>query len=385
MALVSADKIIGIRMKLKVIEFIKDLGFGGAEKIVTDICMFLDKSKFEPVVVVMFDRPDTYNSELLTNNGVRIIPIYKKTDKITYLFNELGGKKFFISWKLKQIIKSEKPDVIHAHLYMLPFLSSVSTQLNGIRLFYTCHGEPSRYFSGKHEKDGCIAKKLIDQHHMRIIGLNREMVDFINKKFNVNNSIMIRNAIDFKRFEISEDRDDLRAQFGFKKNDFVVGNVGRFNEIKNHKFLIEIFKNLHKKNTNARLLLIGNGVTFEDTKKQTLKLGLSDYVVFAGRRTDIPQMLACMDVFCFPSKSEGLGIALVEAQKMNLRIVMSDRVPEDVVLTDKVCILSLDDSIDKWANAILSDTSNISPQGNLDDWDLNREITRLEMIYKNNS
>ena len=193
---------------------------------------------------------------------------------------------------------------------------------------------------------------------------------------------MIRNAIDFKRFEKSEDRDDLRVQFGFKKNDFVVGNVGRFNEIKNHKFLIEIFKNVHEKNANAKLLLIGNGTTFEDIKKQVLKLGLSNYVVFAGRRTDIPQMLACMDVFCFPSKSEGLGIALVEAQKMNLRIVMSDRVPEDVVLTDKVSILSLDDSVDKWVDAILSSTSNISPQGNLDDWDLNREIIRLELLYE---
>ena len=372
-------------MKLKVIEFIKDLGFGGAEKIVTDICMFLDKSKFEPVVVVMFDRPDTYNSKLLVRNGVRIIPIYKNTNKITYLFNELGGKNFYIPWRLKQIIKLEKPDVIHAHLYMLPFLNSVSRQLNGIRLFYTCHGEANRYFSGKHEKDGRIAKKLIDQHDMRIIGLNKEMVDFINKKFNVNNSIMIRNAIDFKRFEISEDRDDLGAQFGFKKSDFVVGNVGRFNEIKNHKFLIEIFKNLHEKNTNTRLLLIGNGVTFEDTKKQVLELGLFDYVVFAGRRTDIPQMLACMDVFCFPSKSEGLGIVLVEAQKMNLRIVMSDRVPKDVILTDKVCILSLDDSVDKWANAILFGKKNIDPKGRLEDWDFNKEIKRLESLYFDNN
>ena len=131
--------------------------------------------------------------------------------------------------------------------------------------------------------------------------------------------------------------------------------------------------------------MIGNGVTFEDTKKQVLELGLFDYVVFAGRRTDIPQMLACMDVFCFPSKSEGLGIVLVEAQKMNLRIVMSDRVPKDVILTDKVCILSLDDSVDKWANAILFGKKNIDPKGRLEDWDFNKEIKRLESLYFDNN
>ena len=86
MALVSADKIIGIRMKLKVIEFIKDLGFGGAEKIVTDICMFLDKSKFEPVVVVMFDRPDTYNSALFL--------FTKKQTKLRTCLMNLAEKSF---------------------------------------------------------------------------------------------------------------------------------------------------------------------------------------------------------------------------------------------------------------------------------------------------
>ena len=118
-------------MKSKVIEFIKDLGNGGAEKIVTDTCLFLDKDKFEPIVVVLFDLPEKPNSKKLRENGVKIIPIYRKANKLTYFFNEIIGKRVYVQSKLKKIIRQEKPSVIHTHMLLLPFLDDIISDLKG--------------------------------------------------------------------------------------------------------------------------------------------------------------------------------------------------------------------------------------------------------------
>ena len=127
--------------------------------------------------------------------------------------------------------------------------------------------------------------------------------------------------------------------------------------------------------------MVGNGETFDEIRKKVAELGLNDFVIFAGQRTDIPRLLACMDVFCFPSKTEGLSVALVEAQVMGLRIVMSNRFSTDVVLSDRVYILRLEDPVQKWAEAVLNNESNILPQGVLSDWDMNKEIKRVEALY----
>ena len=359
-------------MKSKVIEFIKDLGNGGAEKIVTDTCLFLDKDKFEPIVVVLFDLPEKPNSKKLRENGVKIIPIYRKANKLTYFFNEIIGKRIY---------RQEKPSVIHTHMLLLPFLDDIISDLKGIRLFYTCHGAVDRYFSGKHEANAIAAQDLIKTCHMRLIGLNKEMVEILNKRFNVDNTFFIRNAVDFSRFCLSESKSSLRAELGIKESDFVVGHVGRFSSVKNHSFLIDVFEKVHEKNKNAKLLLVGNGETFDEIRKKVAELGLNDFVIFAGQRTDIPRLLACMDVFCFPSKTEGLSVALVEAQVMGLRIVMSNRFSTDVVLSDRVYILRLEDPVQKWAEVVLNNESNILPQGVLSDWDMNKEIKRVEALY----
>lgn len=368
-------------MKSKVIEFIKDLGNGGAEKIVTDTCLFLDKNKFEPIVVVLFDLPEKPNSKKLRANGVKVIPIYRKANKLTYFFNEIIGKRVYVQSKFKKIIRQEKPSVIHTHMLLLPFLDDIISELKGIRLFYTCHGAVDRYFFGKHEANAIAAQDLIKKCQMRLIGLNKEMVEILNKRFNVDNTFFIRNAVDFNRFCLSESKSSLRAELGIKESDFVVGHVGRFSSVKNHSFLIDVFEKVHEKNINARLLLVGNGETFDEIRKKVAELGLNDFVIFAGQRTDIPRLLACMDVFCFPSKTEGLSVALVEAQVMGLRIVMSNRFSTDVVLSDRVYILRLEDPVQKWAEAVLNNESNILPQGVLSDWDMNKEIKRVEALY----
>ena len=118
---------------------------------------------------------------------------------------------------------------------------------------------------------------------------------------------VINNAIDLKKFEFNEKtREDLRKELGIKEDTLIIGHVGRFMKQKNHEFLIEVFKELIKKNDNSILMLIGQGPLLNDMKQKVRDLKIEDKVKFIGQVTDVEKYYNIMDVFLFPSIYEGL-------------------------------------------------------------------------------
>ena len=118
---------------------------------------------------------------------------------------------------------------------------------------------------------------------------------------------VINNAIDLKKFEFNEKiREDLRKEFGIKKDTIVIGHIGRFMKQKNHDFLIDVFNELIKKDENSILILIGQGPLLNDMKQKVRDLKIEDKVKFIGQVTDVEKYYNIMDVFLFPSIYEGL-------------------------------------------------------------------------------
>ena len=146
-------------------------------------------------------------------------------------------------------------------------------------------------------------------------------------------------------------RKEGRTELGVE-DAVVLGHVGRFNEQKNHPFLIDLFAEAVKKEPRVRLVLVGDGEGRAAIEKKVQTLGLTDKVLFLGVRSDVPRLLQAMDVFVFPSLYEGLPVSLVEAQAAGLPCVISDRVPEESVLADGVERLPLGDAA-YWADRVL--------------------------------
>jgi glycosyltransferase involved in cell wall biosynthesis len=113
-------------------------------------------------------------------------------------------------------------------------------------------------------------------------------------------------------------------------NDIVVGHVGRFQYQKNHELLIDIYNSFHKKYSDSRLLLVGQGVEEAAIKDKVNKLKLEENVMFLGIRSDVNEIMQAMDVFVLPSRFEGLGIVLIEAQAAGLPCVTSKNVVPDI-------------------------------------------------------
>ena len=142
----------------------------------------------------------------------------------------------------------------------------------------------------------------------------------------------------------------IRNELNIPLNAPVFGHVGRLTEIKNHRFLLDVFSEILKRQPESILLLCGRGELEKQLKFQAQELGIDQSVQFLGVRDDIPKVLSAVDVFLFPSLSEGLGLAVVEAQSSGLPCIVSTGVPDSVKIREQTEFLDLSLGANKWAS-----------------------------------
>ena len=166
--------------------------------------------------------------------------------------------------------------------------------------------------------------------------------------------LIVRNGVIVQNYAFNpEARLRIRQEFHIAPEETLLGHVGGFRVQKNHPFLIHLFRQLCNLDFRGKLLLVGYGDELPKIQKMVSGFGLDSRVVFAGVRSDIPEILSALDMFVFPSLFEGLGVALVEAQISGLPCMTSTTVPREVAFTDLVRFLPLDRGYDVWTNAIM--------------------------------
>ena len=201
-----------------------------------------------------------------------------------------------------------------------------------------------------------------------------------------NKVLIVKNAIDARRFSYNEEvRTILRESLGLQ-GKYVVGHVGSFLYPKNHSFLIEIFDELLKKKPDAMLLLVGGGKLLEHIREQCRQRNLSDRVILAGKVSNVNEYLQAFDVFVFPSHFEGMPGAVIEAQASGLHCIISDVIDEEVRATGFVKMLSLKQTAESWANAILDCTGDMKRKDTYEEikaqgYDVQTVIEYLEEFY----
>ena len=398
--------------KVKVIEFIQSMGDGGAETLVKDYALLMDKERFDVTVVVQHDVEDSANIRRLQEQGIPVIPLSAQDDLLKRIWRRIFWKKqeavvsedvkerpvlpgetyeqagflrccrnrvrnLYFGLKFLRIVKKTGATVVHAHLDMLGCLQAVSWFLKDVKLFHTCHALPHLIYAGE---EGQAAWKLIRHNQLQLIALHEDMAAQMDAMFPGQKTAVIRNGIDLKKFQHPPmTREEKRKQLDLPEDAWITGHVGRFTPEKNHSFLAEVFREIAARQDNAFLLMVGAGDT-EQTEAKLRSYGLGDRYRILSRRSDVNELLTAMDVFVFPSIFEGFGIALLEAQAAGLRCVASDHCPEEVFRTENCISMPLEEP-SKWAEAALDPDLKREPVRALDDYDMNREIRRLEMLY----
>lgn len=181
-------------------------------------------------------------------------------------------------------------------------------------------------------------------------------------------------------------RKKIQKEFGINEN-FVVGHVGRFTQVKNHEFLLEIFSEIKKIQKESILLLVGEGSEKNKIQAKAENMNLANSVIFAGARKDVGALMSAMDCFVFPSIFEGLGNVLIEAQINGLNCFVNKKViTKEVEITDKIHGISLENEPEIWAENILS-TINRSERKEtekkcFDRYDIKNVVRKLTNIYE---
>ncbi len=196
---------------------------------------------------------------------------------------------------------------------------------------------------------------------------------------------IINNGIDAEAFVFQQKkREDKRRELGIDKK-LVIGHIGRFMPQKNHKFLIEIFEEIVKKDNRGILLLIGVGELQQEIEKLVEEKGLTDKVRFMGVRTDIKELLWAMDLFLFPSLYEGLSVVAIEAQAAGVPVLASDTLTEETKVTECMQFYSLEKSTEEWAEQAIKMTKeehkNTVESIKNAHYDMKENIGIMEKIY----
>lgn len=200
---------------------------------------------------------------------------------------------------------------------------------------------------------------------------------------------VIPNAIDCAKYQFNESvRNQVRQKLGIQ-DQFVVGHVGRFTYQKNHSFLLDIFYEIHKRNPQSVLLLVGDAVEdmsfYQSAKEKVQQYQLEDCVQFLGMRNDVPQLMQAMDCFVLPSKFEGLPVVGIEAQAAGVPCYFADTITREVGLTDLAQYLPLQNNAKQWADRILQTPAITRNQANEKvvqaGYDINAAIQKVEKLY----
>jgi glycosyltransferase involved in cell wall biosynthesis len=167
-------------------------------------------------------------------------------------------------------------------------------------------------------------------------------------------------GIDLSQFKTEFDCQELRRELGIPKNFLVIGHVGRFNQQKNHSFLLDIFAKTLELEPETILLLVGDGTLRQEIEAKAKHLGLAEKVMFLGTRRDVPLLMkGAMDVFVMPSLFEGLPLVLMETQAAGLPSIVSSTITEEAdVIKPLIERLSIQDAPDVWATRILQLRNN---------------------------
>lgn len=358
---------------IRVLQVVTHMNRGGLESMIMNYYRNIDRSK------IQFDflthRPEgekkDYDDEILSYGG-RIFHL-PSLNPFSPLYLKALDEFFVTHTEYK---------IVHTHLDCMSGVVLKKAKQYGVPLRIAhCH-------SSSQDKNikfiiKSIFKKNIKKYSTQMFACGQCSGEWM---FGKNCFEVLPNAIDSDKYIYnSVIRKRIREQLDINNDCFVIGHVGRFCTVKNHKFIIDILKEIRKIEPNVKVLFAGQGELLNDIKDIVERNQLTSNVIFLGLRSDIPDILQAMDLFLLPSLYEGVPVSIIEAQASGLKCFISDKVPLDCAITDLVRQLSLNMTAEKWAEEIIKEknynrdnTKDLIVKSN---FDIKSNAAYLERVY----
>jgi sugar transferase (PEP-CTERM/EpsH1 system associated) len=297
-----------------VVHLINQLDVGGMENGLINLITHMPPERYRHAIVCLKDHSD-YHAHI-RERGVEIISLKKRegADPAHYL-------------RMFRILRALQPDLVHTR-NLAGFEGQLVAALAGVKL--RVHGEHGRDLSDLHGR--CRKYQFLRRLLRPLIGhfiavsadLQHWLIDSIGAE--PARVSQISNGVDSVQFHPRLGPAAAVGPTGFMQdNVFVVGSVGRMDEVTNHGTLIDAFLRLiaspHPAHQRLRLLIVGDGPTRADCQAMLNRAGAGHRAWLPGARADVAQLLRAMDLFVLPSLAEGSSHTILEAMATGLPVV----------------------------------------------------------------
>lgn len=333
----------------RVLQIVDHMGLGGIQAFIMNVYRNIDRTQVQFDFLLHKNEGNAFAEEI----------------------EALGGKIFFVPARNKGILKNRRaldaffknhPEykVVHQHESSLSYIEPlIAARNNGVKI-RAIHSHSTRMGNN-------IIHKLL--HNVNALNIDKIATHYLacgnlagkwfygHSKVKENFKVVI-NGIKLSNFEYDETaRIAARNLWGIENDVTVYCHAGRFDWVKNHDFLIDIFNAIVKIDDKSKLILVGDGVLREEVEKKVIKLNLLGKVLFLGFRNDINQIMQASDAVILPSIYEGFPVTAIEAQAAGLPFFMSDTVSKEALIKSNSMAISLNETADEWAAKI---TANLN-------------------------
>lgn len=360
---------------IRVLQVVTIMNLGGIENFLMSLYRNIDRNKVQFDFLVHRKEKGTFDGEIQSLGGN------------IYQIDALQPLKYFeYKSKLKSFFK-EHPEfrIVHSHLNANSSIVLSIAKSSGIPVRIAhAHIDTA---GGRNKYLKIQLKKILTRYSTKNFACAKTAGEWLYGKHPFE---LFPNSIDPKKFEFNKDyRSSIRKSLGIQDDDFVIGNIARFNHQKNHKFILKIFADYLKINSRSKLLLIGDGELRNEIENKIRDYGITEKVILTGAVKNANEYLNAMDLFLFPSLFEGLPVTLVEAQCNGLSVLMSDSITNEIILTDLIQFKSLSQSSNFWAQEIqqLLENYNENERSKYlnfilnSNYDISKSVKKLEEFY----
>ncbi len=330
-------------MPIRILHVVTNMDRGGIESMLMNHYRQIDREKVQFDFLVHRAERAAYDDEI-ENLGGRIHRLPRLIPWSTHYRQALDC--FF----------REHPEyqIVHSHINCLSSIILKSAKKNHVPV-RIAHSHNSRQDKNLSYPFKMFYRRLIPRYATDLFACSTPAGDwmFLGEPYTV-----LNNAIHAGCYVPDEvGRRAARQALGIGSEQYLIGHVGRFFPQKNHMFLLDVFSEICLSNPTSILLLVGDGPLRKQMEDRCAQLNIADRVIFAGIRSDVPELMQAMDAFVFPSLYEGLPVTMIEAQAAGLPCFISDQISSECIITDCVTQLSLTASAKHWAEIILAGKS----------------------------
>ena len=331
-----------MKQPVRILQVFAALDSGGVSNYVMNLYREMDTEKIQFDFAMTAGEKSLYDEEVQTRGG-----------RIFYFDT---GKSLISN--LRAVLREQGPfRAVHSHVFFYSglVLAEARKARVPVRIAHAHNAHTGESRSPARLAYEAGMQGLIRLHATHLLGCSEKACRYVFGKGIMRDprAAVMPDGIDCRRFAYNPmERDRIRKEYGLTDR-FVVGHVGHFNPAKNHEKILSVFREVCRRREDACLLLVGEGELEADVRNRAAAMGLTEKVVFAGAHKDVERYYQAMDVFLFPSRYEGFGMAMIEAQASGLACVASDVVPRETNADGRAVYLPLEAEDTLWAEHVL--------------------------------